>query len=111
MTTQLAALARGTGPAGADASETAGQPGWKLNETGRTDVRFRGPATQPGEAGFDASGQCVVASGPKDVRPATGGGASTRVLHSRGRGLNRTATGTPVPAGDPARGVFGLALP
>ncbi|MFI0235633.1 WD40/YVTN/BNR-like repeat-containing protein [Streptomyces sp. NPDC016845] len=65
---------------------------------------------QTGEAGFAASGQCLVASGPKDVWLATGGGASARVLHSRDRGLNWTVAETSVPAGDPARGVFGLAF-
>ncbi len=68
------------------------------------------PAAQTGEAGFAASGQCLVASGPKDVWLATGGGATSRVLHSGDRGLNWTATDTPIPAGDPARGVFGLAF-
>lgn len=68
------------------------------------------PPAQPGEAGFAASGQCLVASGPKDVWLATGGGASARILHSRDRGLNWTVTDAPVPAGDPARGVFGLAF-
>ncbi|MFI6876911.1 WD40/YVTN/BNR-like repeat-containing protein [Streptomyces sp. NPDC050400] len=68
------------------------------------------PAAQTGEAGFAASGQCLVASGPKDVWLATGGGATARVLHSRDRGLNWTVTDTPIPAGDPARGVFGLAF-
>ncbi|MFJ4888878.1 MULTISPECIES: YCF48-related protein [unclassified Streptomyces] len=68
------------------------------------------PAAQEGEAGFAASGQCLVTSGPRDVWLATGGAASARVLHSADRGLTWTATGTPVPAGDPARGVFGLAF-
>ncbi|MFI7382251.1 WD40/YVTN/BNR-like repeat-containing protein [Streptomyces sp. NPDC049813] len=68
------------------------------------------PDAQPGEAGFAASGQCLVASGPRDVWLATGGGAVSRVLHSADRGLTWTATRTPVPAGDPARGVFGLAF-
>ncbi|MFF9909767.1 WD40/YVTN/BNR-like repeat-containing protein [Streptomyces sp. NPDC013457] len=68
------------------------------------------PAALPGEAGFAASGQCLVSSGPRDVWLATGGGATARVLHSRDRGLNWTVTETTVPAGDPARGVFGLAF-
>ncbi|MER5945401.1 oxidoreductase [Streptomyces sp. NPDC001904] len=68
------------------------------------------PPAQPGEAGFAASGQCLVTSGPEDVWLATGGGASARVLHSGNRGLDWTATDTPIPAGDPARGVFGLAF-
>lgn len=70
----------------------------------------RMPAALDGEAGFAASGQCLVASGPKDVWLATGGAAHARVLHSADRGLTWTATDTPVPAGDPARGVFALAF-
>ncbi|MFI1864124.1 oxidoreductase [Streptomyces jumonjinensis] len=68
------------------------------------------PAAQPGEAAFAASGQCLVSSGPKDVWLATGGGATARVLHSADRGRNWTAAESTVPAGDPARGVFGLAF-
>ncbi|MER5943372.1 oxidoreductase [Streptomyces sp. NPDC001928] len=68
------------------------------------------PAALEGEAGFAASGQCLVGSGPKDVWLATGGAAHARVLHSADRGLTWTATDTPIPAGDPARGVFALAF-
>ncbi|MFH8788094.1 WD40/YVTN/BNR-like repeat-containing protein [Streptomyces roseoverticillatus] len=72
------------------------------------------PAALPGEAAFAASGQCVVTArgrtGGRDAWIATGGAASSRVLHSADRGRTWTVTGTPVPAGDPARGVFGLAF-
>lgn len=68
------------------------------------------PPAQTGEAGFAASGQCLVSAGPRDVWLATGGGATARVLHSADRGLTWTARDTPIPAGDPARGVFGLAF-
>ncbi|KND44679.1 MULTISPECIES: WD40/YVTN/BNR-like repeat-containing protein [Streptomyces] len=68
------------------------------------------PAALEGEAGFAASGQCLVGSGPRDVWLATGGAARARVLHSADRGLTWTAADTPVPAGDPARGVFALAF-
>ncbi|MGW7238397.1 WD40/YVTN/BNR-like repeat-containing protein [Streptomyces sp. NPDC054804] len=68
------------------------------------------PAALDGEAGFAASGQCLVASGPKDAWLATGGGTHARVLHSTDRGLTWTATDTPVRAGDPAKGVFALAF-
>ncbi|MET9512832.1 oxidoreductase [Streptomyces flavidovirens] len=68
------------------------------------------PAAHTGEAGFAASGQCLVSAGPRDVWLATGGGATSRVLHSADRGLTWTATDTTIPAGDPARGVFGLAF-
>ncbi|MEE1754052.1 WD40/YVTN/BNR-like repeat-containing protein [Streptomyces sp. SP18CS02] len=68
------------------------------------------PAALPGEAGFAASGQCLVSAGPSDVWLATGGGATGRVLHSPDRGLNWTVAESTIPAGDPARGVFGLAF-
>ncbi|UNO44325.1 oxidoreductase [Streptomyces sp. MST-110588] len=68
------------------------------------------PAAQPGEASFAASGQCLVSSGPRDAWIATGGAAASRVLHSSDRGRTWTVAATPVPAGDPARGVFGLAF-
>ncbi|MCP3818332.1 oxidoreductase [Streptomyces sp. A3M-1-3] len=68
------------------------------------------PAAQPGEAGFAASGQCLVSAGPKDVWLATGGGATARVLHSSDRGLTWSAAESTIPAGDPAKGVFALAF-
>ncbi|MGW7051447.1 WD40/YVTN/BNR-like repeat-containing protein [Streptomyces sp. NPDC054887] len=68
------------------------------------------PAAHPGEAGFAASGQCLVSAGSRDVWLATGGGPTGRVLHSADRGLTWTATDAGIPAGDPARGVFGLAF-
>ncbi|MEC4017504.1 oxidoreductase [Streptomyces sp. H27-D2] len=68
------------------------------------------PAAQPGEASFAASGQCLVASGSRDVWLATGGAAKARVFHSADRGRSWQVTDAPIPAGDPARGVFGLAF-
>ncbi|MFI8323962.1 WD40/YVTN/BNR-like repeat-containing protein [Streptomyces sp. NPDC085529] len=70
------------------------------------------PAALPGEAGFAASGQCLVTagSGGQDVWFATGGAATARVFHSADRGRTWTVTDSPVPAGDPARGVFALAF-
>ncbi|MGV9498581.1 WD40/YVTN/BNR-like repeat-containing protein [Streptomyces sp. NPDC003642] len=68
------------------------------------------PPAQDGEAGFAAGGQCLVTSGPKDVWLATGGAAHARVLHSADRGHTWQATTMPLPAGDPARGVFALAF-
>ncbi|MFD7019756.1 WD40/YVTN/BNR-like repeat-containing protein [Streptomyces sp. NPDC059928] len=85
-------------------STTDGGRSWKvLPNTGM-------PAAQSGEAAFAASGQCLVSSGPRDVWLATGGGATGRVLHSSDRGLTWTAAESTIPAGDPARGVFGLAF-
>ncbi|MGW7648862.1 WD40/YVTN/BNR-like repeat-containing protein [Streptomyces bobili] len=68
------------------------------------------PAALPGEAGFAASGQCLVSAGSRDVWLATGGAERARVLHSADRGLTWTVTDAPIPASDPARGVFGLAF-
>jgi photosystem II stability/assembly factor-like uncharacterized protein len=68
------------------------------------------PDALPGEAGFAAGGQCLVTAGGRDVWLASGGGARSRVFHSRDRGLTWTVADTPVPAGDPARGVFALAF-
>lgn len=68
------------------------------------------PAAQPGEASFAASGQCLVAAGSRSAWFATGGSATSRVFHSTDRGRTWTVTDAPIPAGDPARGVFGLAF-
>lgn len=68
------------------------------------------PPALDGEAGFAASGQCLVTAGPRDVWLATGGAARARVLHSADRGHTWTTADTPIPAGDPARGVFALAF-
>ncbi|GAA3003509.1 oxidoreductase [Streptosporangium longisporum] len=68
------------------------------------------PAALPGEAGFAASGQCLTTSGERDVWLATGGADRSRVFHSRDRGLTWTVSDTPIPAADPARGVFALAF-
>ncbi|NRQ38255.1 oxidoreductase [Nonomuraea sp. NN258] len=68
------------------------------------------PAALPGEAGFAASGQCLVTSGGRDVWLASGGAERSRVFHSGDRGRTWTVADTPIPAGDPARGVFALAF-
>ncbi|WP_327112386.1 oxidoreductase [Streptomyces sp. NBC_01341] len=68
------------------------------------------PAAQPGEAGFAASGQCLASAGGRDVWLATGGAATARILHSGDRGLTWAEARSGIPAGDPARGVFGLAF-
>ena len=66
------------------------------------------PLAQSGEAGFAASGQCLVARG-RDAWLAGGGGAVSRLYHSRDRGLTWTVTDSPQPSGA-AQGIFGLAF-
>lgn len=68
------------------------------------------PPAQQGEAAFAASGQCLVSSGSRDAWIATGGAATSRVLHTADRGRTWSVAHTPLPAGDPARGVFALAV-
>ncbi|MFJ9848187.1 WD40/YVTN/BNR-like repeat-containing protein [Streptomyces sp. NPDC101150] len=77
---------------------------WHLLPTGGM------PPAQKGEAAFAASGQCLVSNGPRDAWIATGGADHARVLHTTDRGHTWTAADAPVPAGDPARGVFALAF-
>jgi photosystem II stability/assembly factor-like uncharacterized protein len=61
----------------------------------------------PTEAGFDASGDCLVTTG-RTAYFGTGGGAS-RIFRSDDYGLTWTATDSTIPAGE-AAGVFGLAF-
>ncbi|WP_327361129.1 MULTISPECIES: WD40/YVTN/BNR-like repeat-containing protein [unclassified Streptomyces] len=68
------------------------------------------PDALPGEAGFAASGQCLVSAGSRDVWLATGGGAAARILHSADRGRTWRIAESGIPAGDPAKGVFALAF-
>ncbi|GAB3590241.1 oxidoreductase [Angustibacter peucedani] len=67
------------------------------------------PDALPGEFGFAASGTCLVTAGRSDAWIATGGGAQSRVLHSRDRGRTWTAATTPVPSSE-AGGIFSLAV-
>ncbi|MCX4626552.1 oxidoreductase [Streptomyces sp. NBC_01443] len=68
------------------------------------------PDALPGEAGFAASGQCLVSAGSRDVWLATGGGAAARILHSADRGRTWQVAESGIPAGGPAKGVFALAF-
>lgn len=68
------------------------------------------PRAQSGEAAFAASGQCLVSVGSRDAWIATGGAATARVLHTSDRGRTWSVSAAPLPAGDPARGVFALAF-
>ncbi|MEV4259593.1 oxidoreductase, partial [Spirillospora sp. NPDC049652] len=56
------------------------------------------PAALPGEAGFAASGQCLVSRGSRDAWIATGGGDRSRVFHSRDRGRTWTVSDAPLPS-------------
>ncbi|MBP2474479.1 photosystem II stability/assembly factor-like uncharacterized protein [Crossiella equi] len=67
------------------------------------------PDALPGEAGFAASGQCLVTAGGRDAWIATGGGAKSRVFHSTDRGRTWTVSETPLPS-KPSAGVFALAF-
>ena len=68
------------------------------------------PAALAGEFAFAASGTCLVAAHAGfDAWFATGGGASSRVFHTRDGGAHWSVTGTPVPSG-PSAGIYSLAF-
>ncbi|GAA1569265.1 oxidoreductase [Actinomadura kijaniata] len=67
------------------------------------------PPALEGEAGFAASGQCLVAHGSRNVWMATGGGKASRVFHSRDRGRTWTVAETPLPS-SASSGVFAVAF-
>jgi photosystem II stability/assembly factor-like uncharacterized protein len=64
------------------------------------------PPAQPNEAGFAASGTCLVASG-HEAWIASGTGTTARVYHSRDRGRTWSVVDTPVVIGASA-GIFSL---
>ncbi|MBA2955243.1 oxidoreductase [Nocardioides sp. MAH-18] len=65
------------------------------------------PAAVPTEAGFAASGDCLVTAGRSAYFGS--GGAVSRVFRSDDRGLTWTATDSTIPPGE-AAGVFALAF-
>ncbi|MEV4318013.1 oxidoreductase [Actinocrispum sp. NPDC049592] len=67
------------------------------------------PPAQTGEAGFAASGQCLITKGSKDAWIGSGGGAKARVYHSRDRGRTWTFSETPLGSSE-SSGVFALAF-
>jgi photosystem II stability/assembly factor-like uncharacterized protein len=67
------------------------------------------PPALADEAGFAASGQCLVTHGRRDAWLASGGGAQSRVFHSRDGGRTWTVATTPLPS-SPTQGVFALAF-
>jgi hypothetical protein len=67
------------------------------------------PPALPGEAGFAASGQCLVTHGRRDAWLASGGATQARVFRSRDGGRTWTVAATPLPS-SPTQGVFALAF-
>jgi photosystem II stability/assembly factor-like uncharacterized protein len=68
------------------------------------------PAALPGEGAFAASGTCLVVQGESNAWFGTGGGARARVFRSTDRGRTWAVADTPIRAGNPSSGVFGLAF-
>lgn len=68
------------------------------------------PPPLTGEAGFAASGACLIVLGSQNVWIATGGGPVARVLHSADRGRTWRASDTPLIAGNASSGIFALAF-
>ncbi|MBO1765439.1 oxidoreductase [Allobranchiibius sp. GilTou38] len=66
------------------------------------------PLAQTGEAGFAASGECITTLG-RDAWFGSGGGAVSRIYHSRDGGLTWSAQSTPI-VSSASGGVFGLAF-
>jgi photosystem II stability/assembly factor-like uncharacterized protein len=67
------------------------------------------PPALPGEAGFAASGQCLVTDHGRRAWFASGGGAVSRVFRSDDGGTTWTVTATPIPSSGTA-GIFALAF-
>jgi photosystem II stability/assembly factor-like uncharacterized protein len=74
------------------------------------EVATKGLEAMPNEGAFAASGTCLTVAGSSDAWIATGGSATSRVLHSADRGKTWRAQSTPIPAGAAARGVFSVAF-
>lgn len=68
------------------------------------------PTALPGEAAFAASGSCLTIDGESNVWIGTGGGTIARVLHSVDRGRTWSVAETPIHAGTPSSGIFGVAF-
>ena len=67
------------------------------------------PSALPDEAGFAASGECLVTAGGRDAWFGTGSAAEARVFHSSDRGQNWEVSTTPIHSG-PTAGIFALAF-
>ena len=82
-------------------------------DAGRTWQRVQPDLLPPpllGEAGFAASGTCLVVEGSQNIWIATGGGPVARVLHSADRGRTWRVSDTPLMAGNASSGIFSLAF-
>lgn len=75
---------------------------------GETWLPIEGPEALPNEGGFAASGTCLSVSGKNDIWFATGGAATSRVLHSSNRGKTWSASDTPLLANAPPKGLFSV---
>lgn len=75
----------------------------------RLDPAGMPPALQ-GDGAFAASGTILVTSGRTDAWFGTGGGARSRVFHSRDRGATWSVAETPIAAGTSSSGVFSIAF-
>jgi photosystem II stability/assembly factor-like uncharacterized protein len=67
------------------------------------------PPAQPGEAGFAASGQCLVTDHGRRAWLGSGAGAQARVYRSDDGGLTWSVSSTPLNA-SPTAGIFALAF-
>ncbi|MFO0957934.1 MAG: YCF48-related protein [Isosphaeraceae bacterium] len=68
------------------------------------------PVAREGEGAFAASGTCLIARGRDLAWIATGGARTGRVGRSTDRGRTWTFQETPIPAPNPASGVFSIAF-
>jgi len=68
------------------------------------------PRSPSGEAGFAASGTCLVTSGARDAWIGLGGTAGARVFRTRNGGDTWSVTPTPMLSGQASTGVFSLAF-
>jgi photosystem II stability/assembly factor-like uncharacterized protein len=85
------------------ATDDGGKTWAKIPEAGM-------PPALAGEGAFAASGTCLVVQGDSNAWFGTGGGASARVFRSTDRGRTWSVADTPIRAGNPSSGVFGMAF-
>ncbi|MFD7156615.1 WD40/YVTN/BNR-like repeat-containing protein [Kribbella sp. NPDC059898] len=85
------------------AATSDGGKSWQVQPTGGM------PAALPGEAGFAASGTCLVAGAGRTAWFATGGGDRPRVFRTVDGGRRWTVADSPMASGA-AAGIFSLAF-